>query len=120
MSDRKTHHYLTLQEVLQQSGLSETQPSYVDVKELSARAGISATTIHRLKRQGKIPFYQPAGKGGRVLFPADAIERACLTPTSSGPGRSGSVNQGQERLSGPCPAWMQASASQDKDCKNAT
>lgn len=46
------------------------------LEELAAYGGLSESTIHRLKRAGKIPYFQPAGKGGRVLFPADALEKA--------------------------------------------
>jgi hypothetical protein len=76
--------------------------SYLDVRGLSARTGLSPSTIHRLKDQGKIPFYQPAGKRGRLLFPVDAIERAATVsnePSSLSP-------EGRPHLSGPPPAWM--------------
>jgi excisionase family DNA binding protein len=51
--------------------------NYVTKKELAARTGLSKSTIQRLKEAGKIPFFQPHGDGGRVLYPHDAIERAC-------------------------------------------
>lgn len=75
------------------------------VQELSVKSRLSVATIHRLKRQGKIPFYQPAGKRGRVLFPPDAVERAAQATSSSAakaPGNAGSPSH----LSGPRPAWM--------------
>ena len=43
---------------------------YLTVDELSARTGLSLSSLHRLKKQGRIPFFQPAGKGGRLLFPS--------------------------------------------------
>lgn len=74
--------------------------------QLSVKSRLSVATIHRLKRQGKIPFYQPAGKRGRLLFPPDAIERADQATSSSAtkdsPGDAGNPSH----LSGPRPAWM--------------
>lgn len=40
------------------------------------RTGISATQLWRLKRDGRIPFCQPHGKRGKLLFPRDAIEQS--------------------------------------------
>ena len=83
---------------------SPNEKSYLDINELVAHTGLSEATIWRLKRAGKIPFYQPGGKGGRVKFPADAIEVADLKiqPESSAPTDSDSP----ERLPGPRPKWM--------------
>ena len=80
--------------------------AFLTVSELSARSGLSSSTIHRLKATGKIPYYQPAGRGGTVLFPPDAIERTVAeapTPTSQ---PSAPVDAQPRRLSGPRPAWM--------------
>ena len=80
---------------------------YLTAADLSVRTGVSLSTIHRLKDRGKIPYFQPAGKGGRVLFPRDAIERARDSSQESAPppyGHSGGFNG---RLAGPRPAWMQ-------------
>jgi predicted DNA-binding transcriptional regulator AlpA len=79
--------------------------SYLDIDELIVRTGLSRATIWRLKRDGKIPFYQPGGKGGRVVFPEDAIECAsrCKTSDSS---RDNDEHISSERLPGPRPKWM--------------
>jgi predicted DNA-binding transcriptional regulator AlpA len=76
---------------------------YLDIAELTARAGLSRATVWRLKRDGKIPFFQPSGKGGRVMFPEDAIECAfsCESPDAVIPD---SVTS--EKLPGPQPSWM--------------
>lgn len=74
---------------------------YVSISELAARTGLSHATIWRLKRGGKIPFFQPGGKNGRVLFPADAIERALGGPPQATPD-----DAPPERLPGPQPSWM--------------
>lgn len=52
------------------------------IEEFIAKSRLSVSTIHRLKRQGKIPYFQPAGKGGKLLFPPDAIE--CAAGLASG------------------------------------
>ncbi|MCC9608267.1 hypothetical protein LOC68_11060 [Blastopirellula sp. JC732] len=86
---------------------SHRQLEYVDAETLASRTGLSLATIWRLKRDNKISYRQPAGKGGRVLFPSDALERngtaaseqveaKTTNKTSSGP------------LPGPRPAWMSA------------
>jgi hypothetical protein len=75
------------------------------VEELSVKSRLSVATIHRLKQQGKIPFYQPAGKRGRVLFPPDAIERTAQATSSSAAKASGNAGN-PSHLSGPRPTWM--------------
>ena len=94
--------------------------SYIDIVELSRRAQLSVPTIHRLKRQGKIPFYQLAGKGGKLLFPPDAIERSSGNPTHDVTSGSGSTPVPPERLSRPVPVWMRTSPTEIKDTPYAT
>ena len=104
---------------------AEEQRNYVDIVELAARTGFSISTINRLKKRGKIPFYQPGGKRSRVLFPSDAIETAAdsqtpaITPTPvvrqdtlnlCQPGTSEgpivlSPSSDTSRLPGPMPRW---------------
>jgi len=95
----------------------EEQRKYIDIGELAAQTGMSLSTIHRLKKQGQIPFYQPAGKGGKLLFPPDAIEWIAkagsfpvkesnfVAPTVTAPA---SETPSLSRLSGPPPAWMKS------------
>lgn len=78
--------------------------SYLDVDQLAAYTGLSTATIWRLKKAGKIPFFQPAGKNGRVVFPANAIELVEQSERSS-PQGSAKENEA-ERLPGPRPQWM--------------
>ena len=77
---------------------------YLDINELISRTGLSRATIWRLKRDGKIPFFQPAGKGGRVMFPEDAIEHAFAFHTPASVEDNGGSS---ERLPGPQPGWME-------------
>ena len=99
--------------------MSQNDPaSLLTIQQLSVSCGLSIATLHRLKRQGKLPFYQPAGKGGRLLFSPDAIERASAaleqtTPSPNGAGPS-------HRLSGRGPAWMQTTYSSEEASDHAT
>lgn len=87
------------------AGPSEGQLSQLlTIRELSTKCRLSVSTIHRLKTEGKIPFYQPAGKRGRLLFPPDAIERAAEASYQPSPGPSHA--EGHRHLSGPPPTWM--------------
>ena len=83
---------------------SQNEKSYLDIHELIARTRLSRATIWRLKKAGKIPFYQPGGKGGRVKFPANAIESARLS-VEPGPAVADDTRP-PERLPGPRPKWM--------------
>ena len=49
-------------------------PDYIDIDCLSQRSGLSKSTLRRLVKSERIPYLQPAGKGGKLLFPADALE----------------------------------------------
>ncbi len=48
---------------------------YFTLEELARVSGLSEVTLRRYWRAGKIPGHQPGGKGSRVLFPHDALER---------------------------------------------
>jgi len=86
------------------SGQLDRKRRYLNVEELSNQTGLSAATIYRLKNQGKIPYCQPAGKRGRLLFPADAIERAAQA--AGQPLLAPPTAKDHPHLSGPSPAWM--------------
>ena len=78
-------------------------PRYLTKRQLSCRTGLSPATIQRLKDRGQIPCYQPGGKGGRLLFPIDAIEHA--VPASQ-PADGAVHRKPQRALSGRRPVWM--------------
>jgi len=82
--------------------ISEGEARYLTVAELSRRSGLSLATLHRLKAAGKIPFYQPGGKGARLLFPPDAIERAA----HAGESQHSTTTNVPQHLAGPRPGWM--------------
>ena len=58
--------------------MSEQQPTsgrkYLTISELSESSGFSVTQIRRLAAAKKIAFFQPGGKGGKLLFPPNALE----------------------------------------------
>jgi len=71
---------------------------YLLIQELSATSGYSVTQLRRLARAGRIPFFQPGGKGGKLLFPPDAIEKSGQThPEPQATGMP---------LAGRRPSWM--------------
>jgi predicted DNA-binding transcriptional regulator AlpA len=77
----------------------------LNIDELVERSGLSEATIWRLKNAEKIPFYQPGGKGSRVTFPPDALERNYSAqnpdePSGNEPSSSSTIN------TGPKPDWM--------------
>jgi excisionase family DNA binding protein len=77
----------------------------IGVRELARLAGLSEPTIRRLARDRRIPFFQPGGRGGKLLFPPDAIQRAAggiAGPPQAEPGPAA----GPPRLAGPRPRWM--------------
>jgi excisionase family DNA binding protein len=73
------------------------EKTLISITELSYTNGLSISTIRRLVRRGQIPFVQPSGKGGKLLFPPDAVERSGLAANAS-------VSPG--RLAGRPPSWM--------------
>jgi hypothetical protein len=79
--------------------------AYLTKQELVARSGLSAATIQRYKDQGLIPFFQPGGKGGRILFPPDAIETVHLESAGPIPNSTDARQQKLPKLPGPRPRW---------------
>jgi len=83
----------------------------LNARELSLESGLSESTIWRYKRQGLIPFVQPKGPNGRVLFPADALEcsedepkvvaRATANPPARLPGRKPKWSNDENSTGGP-------------------
>lgn len=77
------------------------------MREFIKHSRLSRATIDRLRKAGKLPYLQPGGKGGKVLFPPDALEiaaRAVAAPDSAGAAASPSSDT-PTRLSGPAPKW---------------
>ena len=47
---------------------------YLSPREFGALSGLSLATVRRYLRSGRLPYRQPAGRRGRILIPADALE----------------------------------------------
>jgi len=70
------------------------------IAEVSAQSGYSVVQLRRWVRAGLISCFQPGGKGGKLLFPPDAFERAL-----TGAGSTQLVNDAANAKSGPKPKW---------------
>lgn len=80
-------------------------PQLLTLKEFSFATRLSAATIHRLIKAGKLPCIQPSGKGGKLLFPINALDLVSTpsTTVTNVPAIDQRVHG--ERLSGPSPKW---------------
>ena len=79
-------------------------PAYLDAHALAAHTGFSKSTIERLRRRGRIPFFQPGGPGTKVMYPRNAIEHLGYVETAE---MSSSLGQAQIPHRGPKPKWQQ-------------
>src|SRR5262245_50158632 len=80
---------------------------YLDIRELSARSGLSVTTLRRYARDGKIESLQPGGPGSKLLFRPDALERCTTPPAGIGPQAAAPQScSDSKRLPGRKPTWM--------------
>lgn len=80
-------------------------PQLKTLKQFSRATQLSPATIHRLIKAGKLLCYQPSGKGGKLLFPANALD--LVASTASVPSVPAEArNVGSQRLSGPVPKWL--------------
>lgn len=85
---------------------------YLTKRQLAQRTGLSESTIQRLKDDNKLPFFQPGGKGARVLFPLNAVEAAVghLPAASSA---TASIDESDQEsaapIPGPRPRWQTTS-----------
>jgi hypothetical protein len=84
---------------------------YLTPKQLSEQSGLSTSTLHRYKRDEKIPFFQPGGRGTKVLYPLRAIESALSESHQESlvlHERSNTAGNGaaSKQLPGPRPRWQ--------------
>ena len=89
-------------------GGPETARRFLSIAEFSKVTGLSVSTIQRLRREGKLTYYQPGGPRKRILFCPDAIERAAqlgqqIPSPASNAGDAGT----QIPLRGPKPKWRE-------------
>ena len=81
---------------------TSSSPAYLSREELAAATGLSLATIARYRAAGRLPFSQPAGKRGRVLFPREILS----TLTSVGVAPQSSISAQRPTLAGPKPKWL--------------
>jgi hypothetical protein len=60
-----------------------TLPDYLTLEQFCHHSGLSESTIRRRARDGSLPVVQIGGKGKRLLFPADSLERVQAAPFST-------------------------------------
>jgi excisionase family DNA binding protein len=98
----------TIDEPASTNATEKPTPVYLTYKALSAKTGISLSTLRRRVKEGKLQHCQPGGKRTRVIFPQDVVERLMRTddhnpePTRESPPLTG----GADRRSGPAPKWL--------------
>lgn len=80
---------------------SDSRHTLLTIQELSNRSGVPVVTLRRWVRQGRIPYLQPAGHGGRLLFQPDALGRSQVQSTAQ-------QTSATPPLSGPQPKWTQS------------
>lgn len=86
---------------------SSIDEQWISPREAARRLGVSEPTLRRYLRSGHIPFYQPAGKKGRILIPLSRL-KADAGPDASEPLPSDVKPQSRSAagLAGPSPQWM--------------
>ena len=85
----------------------QSAPQLLTLREFCGVTRLSPATVHRLIKAGKLLCFQPSGKGGKLLFPANAIDLAA-SPASAPSALSEDRDAGSQRLSGPTPKWLGA------------
>lgn len=73
---------------------------YLSAAEVAAKCDVTAGTVRRWAKAGKIKAYQPAGFHGSFRFPLDYMKQSQVSPSVSKKATDG-------RLSGPKPKWLQ-------------
>jgi hypothetical protein len=90
-------------------------PEYVKLKDFVALSGLSESTVRRRVRDGSLAAVQVGGKGKKLLFLVDALERIDAhdaTPHSATDAELNSLFQSPGTSagtpSGPRPRWAQS------------
>ncbi len=85
--------------------IQQSAPQLLTFKEFCGVTRLSSATVHRLIKASKLPVYQPSGKGGKLLFPLNAIELAASAASAPSVSSDAGIT-GSQRLSGPAPKWL--------------
>ncbi|ODA36502.1 helix-turn-helix domain-containing protein [Planctopirus hydrillae] len=71
-------------------------------KDLAEALDVSLSTVYRLKRDGRLPYFQPGGKRHFVRFPETLLETVTEATTDTAP-----RNKITEKpIPGPKPKWQ--------------
>lgn len=77
-------------------------------KDLAEALGVSLATVYRLKRDRRLPYFQPGGKRHFVRFPETLLETVTEATTDTAIG-----NEITEKpIPGPKPKWLADESSQ--------
>lgn len=85
---------------MQNESLNYSPRDWMTIKELAIYWRISESTVYAWVHENRIPFKQPAGKGGAIRIPFHAFKPDYLFPNDDP--RRGRT----ERLPGKIPDWM--------------
>ena len=85
---------------MQNESLNYSPRDWMTIKELAVYGRISESTVYAWVHENRIPFKQPAGKGGAIRIPFHAFKPDYLFPNDDP--RRGRT----ERLPGKIPDWM--------------
>lgn len=85
---------------MQNESLNYSPRDWMTIKELAVYWRISESTVYAWVHENRIPFKQPAGKGGAIRIPFHAFKPDYLFPNDDP--RRGRT----ERLPGKIPDWM--------------
>lgn len=96
-----------------------TARAYLTLAELCEQSGLSESTIRRRVKDGSLPAFQPGGRRKRLLFPADVLQRPQTCPlTTLADSVATTDERGHQRASkppaGPKPRWKSKLARNSK------
>ena len=60
--------------------MTQQNPEFLTIAEVAELLRLSVPQIRRLVRQGRIPFAQPGGPRGKLLFPSDVQQQLVEQP----------------------------------------
>lgn len=88
--------------------------TFLTVREFASQSGIGVATVWRYLHDGKLPKYQPGGRGCRVVIPIQALHTLPVYEgTNSMPQTDSAPSPGQKhqqkKIPGPRPKWPRTS-----------
>lgn len=71
-------------------------------KDLAEALDVRLSTVYRLKRDGRLPYFQPGGKRHFVRFPETLLETVTEVTVNAAPGNA----TADVTIPGPKPKWQ--------------